>query len=75
MGYQDGDSFQEWQFDRSLDKTRVSTGKISYGLSPTMRRLVFSSTNSYSGTKEFIKMKNKIKRILEDDIGNDNVDY
>jgi twitching motility protein PilT len=60
MGYQDGDSFQEWQFDRSLDKTRVSTGKISYGLSPTMRRLVFSSTNSYSGTKEFIKMKNKI---------------
>ena len=66
MGYQDGDSFQEWQFDRSLDKTRVSTGKISYGLSPTMRRLVFSSTNSYSGTKEFIKMKNKLKRILEE---------
>ena len=66
MGYREGDSFQEWQFDRSLDKTRVSTGKISYGLSPTMRRLVFSSTNSYSGTKEFIKMKNKIKRILEE---------
>ena len=66
MGYREGDSFQEWQFDRSLDKTRVSTGKISYGLSPTMRRLVFSSTNSYSGTKEFIKMKNKLKRILEE---------
>jgi len=65
MAYQDGDSFQDWQFDRSLDKTRVSTGKISYGLSPTMRRLVFSSTNSYSGTKDFIKMKNKLKRILE----------
>jgi len=65
MAYQDGDSFQDWQFDRSLDKTRVSTGKISYGLSPTMRRLVFASTNSYGNTKEFIKMKNKLKRILE----------
>jgi len=75
MGFREGDSFQDWQFDRSLDKTRVSTGKISYGLSPTMRRLVFASTNSYGNTKEFIKMKNKIKRILEDDIGNGNVDY
>ena len=66
MGYREGDSFQEWQFDKSLDKTRVSTGKISYGLSSTMRRLVFSSTNSYAGSKEFIKMKNKLKRILEE---------
>ena len=66
MGYREGDSFQEWQFDRSLDKTRVSTGKISYGLSPTMRRLVFFFTYSYRGTKEFIKMKNKLKRILEE---------
>jgi hypothetical protein len=63
MGEQEN-QFQKYSFDKTLDKTRSKTARVSYGLSPNISKIIF-------GDKK-LRFNNlsKIKEILTGD-GND----
>lgn len=51
--------FQKYSHDKSLDKTRSRTGKISYGMSPLTSRIIY-------GEKKWGFNKINLEKALED---------